>query len=113
MVVLALAIGGVVAVLRALPQGSNPPPARQSLSTTTPADWKRALDGLAPLPPFLQRAPTPIQEAYAFAASHPDVLMWLPCYCGCAYHGDSSNLDCFIDGFQANGKPTWDPHAST
>lgn len=112
-VVLALAVSGMIAVLVTLLQRTNPPPASQPLSTTTPSDWKRVLDALAPLPPFLQTAPTPIQEAYAFAAARPDVLMWLPCYCGCVYQGHSSNLDCFIDGFSANGKPIWDPHAST
>jgi hypothetical protein len=41
-------------------------------------------------------APTRTQTAYAFAISRPDVLRWLPCYCGCGALGHDSNLDCFI-----------------
>lgn len=36
------------------------------------------------------------EEAYAYAAAHPEVLQWIPCYCGCAGMGHRSNLDCFF-----------------
>ena len=37
-------------------------------------------------------------EAYQFAIEHPEVLDYMPCYCGC--YGDaehSNNTDCFVD----------------
>jgi hypothetical protein len=36
------------------------------------------------------------QAAYAFALASPEVLQWLPCYCGCGGMGHRSNLDCFF-----------------
>jgi len=47
-------------------------------------------------PAFVEGAPHRTQTAYAFAISRPDVLRWLPCYCGCGAMGHASNLDCFV-----------------
>ena len=47
-------------------------------------------------PDFVSAAPHRTQTAYAFAISRPDVVRWLPCYCGCGAMGHTSNLDCFI-----------------
>ena len=52
-------------------------------------------------PEFVSGAAERTQTAYAYAVSRPDVLQWLPCYCGCGAMGHTSNLDCFI-------KPTED-----
>jgi hypothetical protein len=39
-----------------------------------------------------------VLEAYQFAVAHPEVLNYMPCYCGC-YEEDShtSNTNCFVD----------------
>ncbi len=53
----------------------------------------------------------PIEEVramYAFAARHPEVLQYAPCYCGCESGGHRSTSDCFVKGRDANGKPQWD-----
>jgi Protein of unknown function with PCYCGC motif len=35
-------------------------------------------------------------EAYAYAATAPQILEWIPCYCGCVGMGHRSNLDCYF-----------------
>lgn len=42
-------------------------------------------------------------EAYAFAAEHPEVLDFMPCYCGCYEDdGHTNNTACFIDSIEGN-----------
>ncbi len=39
-----------------------------------------------------------ILEAYQFAVAHPDVLDYVPCYCGCYEEaGHESNTNCFVE----------------
>lgn len=39
-----------------------------------------------------------ILEAYQFAVAHPEVLDYMPCYCGCYEEdGHTSNTDCFVE----------------
>lgn len=39
-----------------------------------------------------------ILEAYQFAVYHPEVLNYMPCYCGCYEEdGHTSNTNCFVD----------------
>lgn len=40
-------------------------------------------------------------EAYAYAATAPQILQWIPCYCGCAGMGHRSNVDCFFKATMA------------
>ena len=47
-------------------------------------------------PAFVSGADQATQAAYAFALARPDVIEWLPCYCGCGAMGHMSNLDCFV-----------------
>jgi hypothetical protein len=35
-------------------------------------------------------------EGYRFAMEHPEVLKFIPCYCGCKRHGHKSNYHCFM-----------------
>jgi len=62
-------------------------------------------------PDFVSLASQNTQTAYAFAVEHPDVLEWLPCYCGCAGMGHRSNLDCFVQRHDASGV-AFEEHAS-
>jgi hypothetical protein len=65
-----------------------------------PADtqWVN-LDGVE-FPSGMQEADPEILEAYVFAAKHPEVLRYMPCYCGCENprFAHESNYDCFVDG---------------
>ncbi len=54
-----------------------------------------------------------VQDAYAFALSHPDVLKYIPCYCGCGRNGAHAHtLDCFVEGVEADGSIRFEDHAS-
>ena len=48
---------------------------------------------------------------YAFVARRSDVVRQIPCYCGCVNRGHRSVLDCFVTGFQVDGRPIWTAHA--
>lgn len=49
-----------------------------------------------------------VRAMYAFAARHPEVMRYAPCYCGCEARGHESALDCYVKGRDENGKPQWD-----
>ena len=71
---------------------------------------------LPPLPTSYYATPRPpdvIRAVYTFAARHPEVLHYVPCFCGCQRSGHSGNDDCFIKGREPNGRPVWDPHGMT
>jgi len=73
-----------------------------------PADAAAAWDAR---PDFVRTNPT-TEEAYAWALYHPEVLRWVPCYCGCGAMGHRSNLDCYLKP-GAPGVPTaFEEHAS-
>jgi hypothetical protein len=69
-----------------------------------------------PLPPLpgpqfeLPRPDTVVRAVYEFAARRPDVLQYVPCFCGCERSGHQGNDDCFVSGRDADGKPRWDLH---
>lgn len=54
-----------------------------------------------------------VQAAYAFAARRPDVLDYIPCYCGCQAEGHRSNEQCYVRSRTPDGAPQWDAHAVT
>lgn len=49
-----------------------------------------------------------VRALYAYAARRPDVLQYMPCYCGCEKQGHRSNRDCFIKSKTKAGLPKWD-----
>jgi hypothetical protein len=64
-----------------------------------------------PLPDYVLNTSEKIQETYVMAATYPEVVAQVPCYCGCAMDGHKSNLDCFIGGFgEDNAVVEWDAH---
>ena len=55
-----------------------------------------------------------VQSVYRFAAEHPEILSYAPCYCGCERSGHRGNEDCFVTSRAANGDVTgWEPHGMT
>jgi hypothetical protein len=55
-----------------------------------------------------------VRAVYKFAAEHPEVLGYVPCYCGCEREGHRGNDDCFVTARNAAGDVTqWDPHGVT
>jgi hypothetical protein len=52
-----------------------------------------------------------LKDAHMFAADHPDVASFVPCYCGCGNAGHKNNADCFVKGRDPEGRVTeWEPH---
>ena len=100
--VLAVAVGGLV-----LATGCGGA-AASAAGETAPAGARRPVS--VPLPPYARAEPA--AEAYRFAVARPDLLRAVPCYCGCERQGHVNNLDCFVAGFAADGRPTYDPHGA-
>jgi hypothetical protein len=52
-----------------------------------------------------------ITAAYRFAADHPEILSYVPCFCGCERSGHGANHDCFVKQRAENGDVlAWDEH---
>jgi hypothetical protein len=71
----------------------------------------------ANLPPLqfpaypMPRSPEVVRAAYTFAAEHPEVLSYVPCYCGCERSGHRGNEDCFVKSRDVNGDVVqWEDH---
>lgn len=103
----------------AAPPSTDAPGTRTStltpgaLTPGTPTDNPLFIAADLPLlPPGAQagaRSLTVIKAAYEFAARHPEVISYVPCFCGCERGGHTSNESCFIAG-RRNGAITWDNH---
>lgn len=70
---------------------------------------------LPPIPPGYDqqiRSAEYIKASFKFAADHPEVLDYMPCYCGCDRSlGHHNNTACFVGARDAKGKVTqWVPH---
>jgi hypothetical protein len=74
----------------------------------------RRQENLPPIPFQGYAPPRPHQvvtSAYEFAAEHPEVLSYVPCFCGCERAGHTGNADCFVKSRAANGDVVeWDEH---
>ena len=132
-VVAVLAVAGLFAYVRS-GQGEPDAAAAQPTPTSTPAPQEVAQNQppaepayakfgphrQANLPPLpfgagqAARPPDVVTAAYQFAAEHPEVLAYAPCYCGCERSGHRGNDDCFVTERNANGDVTkWEPHGMT
>lgn len=56
-----------------------------------------------------------VRDVYRFAAEHPEVLSYVPCYCGCERGGHRGNEDCFVAARdpQTGDVTEWEPHGMT
>jgi hypothetical protein len=125
----------------ATPPAASSTASAQSGATATPSDEAQAADpmtqsdvppdvaagtsvdadkwpaDLPPLPLGSYQVTQPVGQvraAYLFAARHPEVEKYVPCFCGCEMGGHTSNEDCFVGSRDANGRVTgWDPHGMT
>ena len=98
---------------QAVPALPAPPPAA-GFENAGPA---RAWMGPLPPMPFLNypggRPPETIRAVYEYAARRPEVLHYVPCFCGCERSGHRNNDDCFVSGRESDGRPIWEPHGAT
>jgi hypothetical protein len=70
-----------------------------------PADTQWVVVEGVEFPAGMEKADPEIVEAYVFAAKHPEVLRYMPCYCGCEHprSAHENNYDCFIDIIDRTG----------
>ena len=87
------------------------PPNKQSTPAPSPAARKITFPPI-PNPGFAP--PVPVDQAravYQFAAEHPEILKYVPCYCGCESTGHNHNESCFVKRRDTQGNVTeWDTH---
>lgn len=96
--VVVLAVAGLIVLagmgaiyLTAGGSGSDSP------SHTAAPGTQAAVASNVMLPDYVMAAPRDTQMAYQFALDRPDVMMWVPCYCGCGGHSGHKNArDCFV-----------------
>ena len=81
------------------------PPPNQTAAALSDVVW----------PSYVARGPQGVKDAYQFAVLRPDVLDYMPCYCGCGEHnGHRSNRECFIANMNQGGRTiAFDQHGST
>jgi hypothetical protein len=122
---------GVTAVvllltLIALAYGRNTRPTQEAPSAQDHTEKRSASDApwsifgphnqnsYPPLPTQPFEPPRPadvVRSAYLFAAEHPEILSYVPCFCGCERSGHKGNEDCFVAARDAKGDVTaWEPH---
>lgn len=101
------------------PVSSPAAPGAAAPESSAPRFTSEDLEGL-PMPPlpYVPQTAGPadlMRQAYVFAARNPDVLGYVPCYCGCGMSdGHQSNVDCFVESRAPNGAVTeWDVHGMT
>jgi hypothetical protein len=108
------------AVPGAARQAAAPPPvvsADQRPAPSAPrASEPDPVPTRGPLPPlpfadFAPPRPVEVVHAvYEFAARHPEVMRYVPCFCGCERNGHQDNEDCFVKSRDSRGNVTWDVH---
>lgn len=92
---------GATTALADVPMGAMHMPTADEVTTT----WEAR-------PEYVKVLPGDWQSAYAYSLARPDVLQWLPCYCGCGGMGHRSNLDCFFQRREVKGTYQYEEHAS-
>ena len=69
---------------------------------------------LPPLPFIPNMVPRPaevISAVYEYAARNPDVLEFVPCFCGCETAGHKANAHCFVQSRNPDGTvKEWETH---
>jgi len=131
LVVALIVVAAGVGVFVATRSTDTAPPPLAQAAATTPAPAQAPADDapppmakygphtqrdLPPLPydPSPARPPDVVRAAYLFAAEHPEILGYVPCYCGCERQGHRGNDDCFVTARNDKGDVTqWEPHGMT
>ncbi len=91
------------------PPPAPPAPPPEERTPTPPAD--AAMPPLQLQANLIPRDPEVIRDVYLFAARHPEVLEYVPCFCGCETRGHRRNADCFVRERNADGTVRqWEEH---
>ena len=54
-----------------------------------------------------------VRQVYRYAVEHADELQYIPCTCGCARFGHTSNHDCYVKAVHGDGTLTFTSHGAT
>ena len=109
-------VGSVVLVAAGDGRSQNEPGTRPGVAARIApvVPMKPHVGALPPLPrvSFEPSRPMPVvQQVYEFAARHPEVLQYVPCYCGCEREGHKANHSCFVKSRATDGRVLeWDSH---
>jgi hypothetical protein len=106
----------------ATPAASANPVLAQAVPTPEIEAMTKAVAAIGPhtqatLPPIPfrgyapPRPPDVVTAAFKFAAEHPEITSYVPCFCGCQQGGHKGNHDCFVRSRAANGDVIeWEEH---
>jgi hypothetical protein len=123
-IIAAVIVGGFAYTRRGEPTATDPAPSAPTAPAPAVVDppanahfGPHPQENLPPLPfeygPPARPAEV-VKAVYEFAAEHPEVLSYVPCYCGCEREGHRGNDNCFVAERNAKGDVTrWDPHGVT
>ena len=109
-VAMVLAVAGLtvvlaIAALHLAGGSSDGDSAAKDVPSQEPADQA--------LPEYVMAMGDHVAKAYQFALDRPDVMLWMPCYCGCGGHSGHKNArDCFIQPESSPGHIQFDDHGS-
>jgi len=118
LVVIALAVGVFTYLSNSTPseaEQAGTSAALQVPDRPTPTDLKPHPQENLPVLNFpgyaTARPPEVVRAAYKFAAEHPEILSYVPCFCGCERMGHRGNEDCFVKARDVNGDVVaWEDH---
>ena len=119
LIVLALAVGVFTYLSNSTPSEAEQAGASAALQVPdrgpTPTDLKPHPQENLPSLQFpgypMARPPEVVKAAYKFAAEHPEVMSYVPCFCGCEHMGHRGNEDCFVKARDINGDVVqWEDH---
>ena len=103
-----------VALVTTVVLASNQAPRSQAPGAKPPSGPVRTRLSVPPLPSVGYAPVRPmdvVRATYDFAAQHPEILNYIPCYCGCGSVGHKANESCFVAKRDAKGNVlAWDEH---
>jgi hypothetical protein len=97
-----------------LAKGAEPTPEIIKATEAQAALGPHKQADLPPIPFQGYAPPRPVEvvtAAFQFAAEHPEVASYIPCFCGCQQGGHKGNAYCFVRSRAQNGDVIeWEPH---
>jgi hypothetical protein len=104
--IVGLALATTVAIAQQTQQASAVRPAAKKPPVVRKTAPPLPNVGFAPVRPM-----DVVRATYDFAAQHPEILNYVPCYCGCGSQGHKANEACFVARRDAKGNVLeWDTH---
>ena len=92
----------------------HPTPQAEAAAAAVAAIGPHKQADLPPVPFRGYAPPRPkevVTAAFQFAAEHPEISSYVPCFCGCQQGGHRGNEDCFVHARKPNGDVAeWEEH---